>query len=366
MDIFGAALQPILALAPSQERTSVVVDDISDDDDDGGGGGAESTALAAGPVCIASQNNGANGGNQEETGKSDDPHVKPSKRARAWPLGKLPKTTALTAEPGDGVICIFVGIGKKRRPVPMWPQYTVDWNGVDFGSGNFIVISNYETWMLSVVDAVTVYGSGQKARNVAKTCMERVRREWQAYLDQARSPKKLDDPWAGPEDDSMVSVSAPRKRRCYRDDGHPQCAEISVDIGGNKVQCLNEARRMVMRADGATMKCIVEWMVPIIVYEAHLVDEQCAESPGDGVPPTGFQFVGNPTPNLREKVCWNPSHHTWEVILKNALGRVRQDLRVDSALFRDEYEAKKLELYSAAILAWNELDGSTRHRIPVK
>jgi hypothetical protein len=75
MDIFGAALQPILALAPSQERTSVVVDDISDDDDDGGGGGAESTALAAGLVCIASQNNGANGGNQEETGKSEETHA---------------------------------------------------------------------------------------------------------------------------------------------------------------------------------------------------------------------------------------------------------------------------------------------------
>jgi hypothetical protein len=75
MDIFGAALQRILALAPSQERTSVVVDDISDDDDDGGGGGAESTALAAGLVCIASQNNGANGGNQEETGKSEETHA---------------------------------------------------------------------------------------------------------------------------------------------------------------------------------------------------------------------------------------------------------------------------------------------------
>jgi hypothetical protein len=47
-------------------------------------------------------------------------------------------------------------------------------------------------------------------------------------------------------------------------------------------------------------------------------------------------------------------------------GRVKQSLRVDSALFRNEYEAQKLELYSAAISTWNKLDGSTRQRIPVK
>ena len=157
MDIFEDALQSTPPLAHSQESCAIVVDD---DDNDG-----------AEPL---SQNNGGDGGNNEQICCPVGSQTRPAKRASPC---KLPKLTAVPVEPAEGVICIYVGTGKKRKPVPMWPQYTVDWNGVDFGSIRFIVVGNFETWMLSVVATVTLYGSGQKARKVAKSSMERVRRE---------------------------------------------------------------------------------------------------------------------------------------------------------------------------------------------
>lgn len=330
MDIFEDALQ----LAPPACSLVVVDDDVND--------GAE-------PL---SQNNGYDG-SQPSTQKCKDVVRSPAQSGkRASPLGKLPKITAVPEEAADGVMCIYVGIAKKRKPVPMWPQYTVSWNGQDFGSGRFIVVSNLEAWMSSVVATTTVYSSGQKARKVAKRAMERVRREWEGYLQQARKP------W---EDEMAASPAEKIYRRKVIHRG-----ELNVDIGGHSVFCLNDARKMVMRADRATMKCIEEWMVPIIVHQGRMIDESLAASSEDVVSTAGFRFVGNPTPNIRDKVAWYPSFHAWVINLKNP-GRAAEHKTfvLDHSLFPAEYEARKIELYSEAISAWNEHDGSTRHRIPV-
>ena len=68
-------------------------------------------------------------------------------------------------------------------------------------------------------------------------------------------------------------------------------------------------------------------------------------------------------PNLRDKVCWNPLRHSWDVGLKNAKGKLAEKFVVDPSLAADLYEEQKLAMYVAAIAAWNRLDGSTRHRI---
>ena len=334
MDLFEDALQ-LVEDSPPACSLVVVDDDVND--------GAE-------PL---SQNNGCDGSQPSTQKCKDVVRSRAKSDKRASPLGKLPKITAVKEEATDGVICIYVGIAKKRKPVPMWPQYTVDWNGYNFGSGRFIVVSNLEAWMLSVVASTTVYSSGQKARKVAKASMERVRREWEGYLQQARKPLEQDEMAASPAEKIYKRKVDSR-------------GEVNVKIGGHSVFCLNDARKMVMRADRATMKCIEEWMVPIIVHQSRMIDESLAASPEDVVSTAGFQFVGNPTPNIRDKVAWYPSLHAWVINLKNP-GRAAETKTfvLDHSLFPSEYEAKKIELYSEAISAWNEHDGSTRHRIPV-
>jgi hypothetical protein len=314
MDIFEDALKSTPPVLPV-----IVVDDVVNDD------GSQPSKEVLVPSLVGSK-------------------AKSSKRAS--PLGKLPKITA-APEPADGVVCVYVGMKKKRKPVPMWPQYTVEWNGSDF-AGRFIVVSSGEIWLVSLVKTVTRHGSGAQSRKVAKASMERVRREWEVYLQQARKPKEQDED----------------KRTVFRRKSN-LCGEVLVEIGGHNVYCLNDARKMVMRADSATMKFIEEWMVPIIVHQGRAIDESWAESPEDGASIAGFQFVGNPTPNIRDKVAWHPASHRWNLHLKNPKSAAKPTFIVDGSLRTQEYEAKKIELYSEAISTWNELDGSTRHRIPV-
>ena len=95
-------------------------------------------------------------------------------------------------------------------------------------------------------------------------------------------------------DDKKKRDAVTKKRKHY--------GKLLVDTGGNKVHCLNDGRKMVMRADQATTTCIEEWMVLLLMYQAPMIDENLAESPEDGVSTAGFQFVGNPTPNIRDKV----------------------------------------------------------------
>ena len=76
-------------------------------------------------------------------------------------------------------------------------------------------------------------------------------------------------------------------------------------------------------------------------------------------------MCASPTPNIRDKVQWNPLKHTWIIIVKKQKGPLAGKYCVDPELAPEKYEKEKVAAYNRAIAAWNSHDGSTRHRIPI-
>ena len=61
--------------------------------------------------------------------------------------------------PNTSVQCIFVETGKKDRravAVPLWPQYTVAWKGNNFQQATWIIVGNYERWVMQLLDVVSL------------------------------------------------------------------------------------------------------------------------------------------------------------------------------------------------------------------
>jgi hypothetical protein len=155
-------------------------------------------------------------------------------------------------------------------------------------------------------------------------------------------------------------------------------AVMEVDIGGYKVKCLNTTARILLLLEKATVTFITSWIVPL-VRELALSQENTGsggvsetDSSGSVGPLTGFHFIASPTPNIRDKVNWNPSTHTWTIqtrkpILPKQLpiGKPSGNFAVDASLSADLYEEQKIDAYWRAIAMWNKQDGSKRTRIPI-
>ena len=123
-----------------------------------------------------------------------------------------------------------------------------------------------------------------------------------------------------------------------------------------------------MRLDDDTRKFIGAWVVPLVRKVALDMDTALANAEAVAAAPStlgGFHISANPTQNIRDKVSWNPMTHSWEVLLKKAKGSPKQQFVVDPDLASSSYEKAKAAAYHDAIAAWNSLDGSNRHRIPV-
>ena len=72
------------------------------------------------------------------------------------------------------------------------------------------------------------------------------------------------------------------------------------------------------------------------------------------------------TPNIREKILWNPTAHAWIVYIKHPKQPIPADkYAADPNESVEEYEAQNNAAYWRAVEAWNTLDGTKRHPIPV-
>ena len=76
-----------------------------------------------------------------------------------------------------------------------------------------------------------------------------------------------------------------------------------------------------------------------------------------------FKFIADPTPNLAGKVLWLPHKHVFKVLAQKVKKDVDDHFVVDSSVDADTYLQLKWLAYKNAIDAWNECDGSQRHRI---
>jgi hypothetical protein len=281
---------------------------------------------------------------------------------------KLPTITHIASSCDNELLCIFVQKGTTKAshattmPVPLWGQYTVRMNGNSLGA-QWLIISNYENWIVRLVDTVSV----KSVRDLAKRLFDRVRLEFVKCLDKARRRDAIADGSCDGDDDA----DAPDATSFQRTDTHcaphaklNRCPEIIIRIGWFDLYCLNNKNRIVMRLDATTIKFINEWLVPLLRDMAIAKDHPMKPlSPDQSIDPVGFQFSSNTTPNIRNKVTWNPTRHAWDVQATNPKSEITGRFEADPSLGVDEFEEAKIAAYVAAIEAWNANDNSKRHRI---
>ena len=236
--------------------------------------------------------------------------------------------------------------------VPLWDQYTVVARNLSI-AGKWIVVSNYEQWVMQLIDAVTP----KCVRAIAKRLSDKIKVEFQACLAKARRATSLADPFDPKSIDDKVKLPSGR---------FEVEAALVINIGGHNVTCINHASRMVLKLDAATAQFISDWVVPLVNKMAlsQALPTSLSDAGACGTL-ANFQMIASPTPNIRDKVQWNPSRHIWEIVVKKSKGGEVDagQFRVDTTLSPVLYEQEKKEAYRRAIDTWNQLDGSTRHRI---
>ena len=195
--------------------------------------------------------------------------------------------------------------------------------------------------------------------------MDKVRSELQTSLAVARKPTRLVDPLAGSDDEDSGTGSQPSKKR------NRNVALVTASVGSHNVVCLNHKGKLAIKLDTETVKFIAEWIVPLVEVVAHSQMPEAPVSvqieskpPGAACELAAFHFLADATPNIRDKVLWQPQTHSWKVALRQPIRDLTDAFFVDKQLGSCEYEQEKVAAYWRAVDAWNSCDGSKRNRIP--
>ena len=113
-------------------------------------------------------------------------------------------------------------------------------------------------------------------------------------------------------------------------------AVMDICIDGHTVHCLNHATRMSLLLDDKTAAFITAWMLPLMKQVCALpcdepANKQMALSqvPSPDAKPT-FTLPSSATPNVRDKVHWNPPNNRWDLHLKKAKGDCPEQFSVDT------------------------------------
>ena len=248
--------------------------------------------------------------------------------------------------------------GKDQVSVPLWCQYDATWRDVNFAGAKWVIVSNYESWVMDLVDAIT----NKSVRDVARGFVGLFRKHFQKALSQVRKANRLENPLS--DSDSENATAPSQVVRTYE----LTSAVVELTLAEFTVTVLNSSRRMALKVDEAAVKFVTGWIVPLIrLCATRKPDSQVLEAPSTSPShghPSSFCLRDDPTPNIRDKVCWNPTEHKWKVFLKSPKGRLPESFAVDPNLDAQTYEQQKVASYWRAVDAWNRLDDSKRIRIP--
>ena len=235
----------------------------------------------------------------------------------------------------------------------LWCQYRATWRETDFQNTKWILGSSQEPWVKGMVNSLT----SKSVRDVASRFYHHFRKEFQTCVIAARKSRNLMDPFSEDEDDAgPVRWSADNVQ-----------AIIDITIGSFKVTCLNSMRRMALKLDDVTVSFISSFVVPFVKVCAdsqELRQENVASASVEDQS-QGYRQAASKTPNLRDKVVWNPTAHTWKLTIRYPKGQPAEKNVVNAAQSAADYEKEKTVKYWRAVKTWNLLDGSKRHRIPV-
>ena len=250
--------------------------------------------------------------------------------------------------------------GKKggQEAIPLWPQFIVEWRNADFGDRTWLSISTQSRWLHLMVNAI----SPKCARELCQYVIVAARSEFAACMTRARSPLKTHNKdeieHQGSDSDSDADMPA----------ALGTSAALNIEIGGYTVKCINTKRQMLIVNDEASLQFIRHWLLPLAHKSIDSAIAKKLSLPEEKLPKEisgGFHFSANPMPNISNKVTWNPEQHAWRMKAKKPRMKMENFYVVDWNLPSAAYHKIKSQQYQKAVDAWNQCDGSTRHRIKV-
>ena len=179
------------------------------------------------------------------------------------------------AKDGMDLPCVFIPRGEKKsqddlRAVALWPQYRVEWRSKDFAPITWLVLSNYEPWVESLVHHMTNICK----KTVASVMFQKVRQLFRENITKHRGiqvPNKEDD---GSQPSDVLDSDI--------EDGQVSLKNISlieVQFGTQSVYVLNFLRKIILCAEDQTVEFIRNWLVPLAKETILLVAAQRNNEP---------------------------------------------------------------------------------------
>ena len=254
---------------------------------------------------------------------------------------------------------------KNLIAVALWPQYEIALPGQSGDPQRWVILGNYEEWFLQLCQRIAK-GARRENAQFLRTVFWPI---FTASLRKARGrmiKAKLED---SEEEDADDQNDAKNLRIPFK--VHPY---LRVTMGDFTVTCLNSGRECVILVDEDCTKFIKGFLLPLAAAQTSALSQSGAVTPKGQKPETAgasFSFSSTCTPNIRDKVSWDPMMHGWKMSIKKPHAKLQpfmdesgNSLRVDPSLTVTAYAAEKNEKYLKAIETWNAVDGSTRERIP--
>ena len=132
-------------------------------------------AAPSGTICIGDDDDDdyldVDGENKVSTTKAVAVAVtSEKKRRRNVDKSKLLKATPIQHIDATKITCVFVPKKGGSTAIPLWNQYTLVWTYSDFGFTKWVIFSNYEPWLMKVVNAST----HKSVRTMSKQFFEHV------------------------------------------------------------------------------------------------------------------------------------------------------------------------------------------------
>jgi hypothetical protein len=264
--------------------------------------------------------------------------------------------------------CIFVNVTPKSKiasdshtsvcSISLWPQYA------QHGSlDTYLKMSTMEEWVTRLISAVRAREVDKVHRAIAHKLAKTINPMFRDAILAGRKPCHVIDSDDDGSSDyeksakrSKVEKTGLRKACVFRD-----VAALSITLGGHNITSANCMRPMFLKVNTEGIAVVHTFLVALI-RDLKATSAPCLPA----VERTNlFQFCNSGTPNVRGKVVWDPMKGAWKVLAKKSKSPFEPLLpAIDIKLPQQEFDALKLTSYRAAVKMWNDLDNSSRHRIP--
>ena len=131
------------------------------------------------------------------------------------------------------VECIAIKSKHKTVPIPLWGQYNAVWQSIDFQQAKWLIVSNYEHWVMRMVDALTK----RSVREVAQTFAAVFRMHFLAAIKLARTNDKHQHQSTDCSDgEDSHSSEDDNTDRAYMNRGRALTPLFSISIGGHQLR----------------------------------------------------------------------------------------------------------------------------------